>query len=264
MATVYFSHNKIAPKMSGVHVHEEHELYYLAKGRTKYLIDDEIYPVEQGNVVFIPKGHYHMTDSGENHNVERYLISFDDALFDSETRIILDELFEKRLINIPINRTEGLEELFSALERSLSIDGAIGDAVRKIHALSILSFVCRHKRAFTPKVTESDKIIHCVSEYVSANYQEDLTLSTLSKRFSLSESYLSRKFKEVSGIGLGEYITYVRIMNAEKLLKENNPSITSVAERCGFTDSNYFSTVFKKIKGVTPLKFSRSAHSRDK
>ena len=257
MATVYFSHNRTAPKMPGVHVHGEHELYYLAKGRTKYLIDDEIYPVEQGNVVFIPKGHYHMTDSGENLNVERYLISFDDALFDDDTRVILDELFEKRLINIPINRTEGLEELFSAFERSLSLGGEMGEAVRKVHALSILSFVCRHKREFTPKVTESEKIIHRVSEYVSANYSEELGLSTLSKRFSLSEAYLSRKFKEVSGIGLGEYITYVRIMNAERLLKEKDISITEVAERCGFTDSNYFSTVFKRIKGVTPLKFAR-------
>jgi len=259
MASIQFSHNRTAPKMRGVHVHTEHELYYLAGGKTKYLIDDEIYPVEPGNVVFIPKGHYHMTDSGEYTDVERYLLSFDDDLFDSDTRIILDELFEKRLINIPINRVEGLEELFRSYERSLMIEGELGEAVRKVHALGILSFICRHKKEYTPKLSESERIIHSVSEYISANYREELTLSSLSLRFSVSESHLSRKFKEVSGIGLSEYITFVRIINAERLLRSGESSITKVASQCGFSDPNYFSTVFKKIKGVTPLRFAKNS-----
>ena len=259
MASLLFSHKKIAPKMKGMHVHTEHELYYLAKGKTKYLIDDEIYPVESGNVVFIPKGHYHMTDSGDCIDVERYLLSFDDNLFDKDTRIILDELIEKRLINIPINRVEGLQGLFDSFERALSIDGELGEAVRKIHALEILSFICRHKREYTPTLSESDRIIHNVSEYISANYKDDLNLRSLSKRFSVSESYLSRKFKEVSGMGLNEYVTFVRIINAERLLRTTGLSITEVAYTCGFGDPNYFSTVFKKIKGVTPLKFAKNA-----
>jgi AraC-like DNA-binding protein len=41
-------------------------------------------------------------------------------------------------------------------------------------------------------------------------------------------------------------------------LTEGNTSITAVAVECGFNDSNYFSTVFKKQKGVTPLKFAKS------
>lgn len=262
MPSIMFEHKRIATRMPGVHVHAQHELYYLAKGNTKYLIDDEIYPVESGNVVFIPKGHYHMTDSGECVNVERYLISFEDDLFDGDTRIILDELIGKRLINIPINRIEELEGLFSSLERALSIEGALGNAVCKIHALEILSFICRHKKEFTPKVSESDRIIHSVSEYISANFREDLTLPSLSRKFSVSESHLSRKFKEVSGIGLNEYITFVRIINAERLLRSGNSSITYVATLCGFSDPNYFSTVFKKIKGVTPLKFAKNAEKQ--
>ena len=260
MARIEFSHIKSAPKMPGVHAHANHELYYLAKGRTKYLIDDEIYPIEQGNIVFIPKGHYHMTDSGELVDVERYLLSFDDDLFDSDTRVILDELLEKRLINIPLNRIEELENLFEGFKRYTLLDGDIGGAVLKIHALSILSFICRHKREFTPKVSESDRIAHLVSEYISTNYSDELSLEILSRRFSVSESHLSRKFKEVVGIGLNEYITFVRIMNAERMLRDTKLPITTIATECGFSDPNYFSTVFKKIKGVTPLKFAKMLH----
>ena len=260
MTSLEFSHKKTASRMLGVHVHTKHELYYLAKGRTKYLIDNEIYAVEAGNVVFIPKGHYHMTDNGELVNVERYLLSFDDDLFDCDTRILLDELLEKRLISIPVNRVEGLEELFESYKRSTLLENDIGDAVRKIHALSILSFICRHKREFIPQVSESDKIAHSISEYISANYPDELSLEILSRKFSISESHLSRKFKEVVGIGISEYITFVRIMNAERMLRDTKLPITAIATECGFSDPNYFSTVFKKIKGITPLKFAKMLH----
>ena len=262
MAFIEFEHKRAPSKMASVHVHSHHELYYLAKGKSKYLIDDEIYPVEPGNVVFIPSGHYHMTDNEALMSVERYLISFDDSLFDSDTKILLDELMEKRLISIPINRIEGLENLFGALERSASQSEVMLEAVRKIHVLSIISYICRHKREFTPAVSEADRIVHKISEYISINYSEDLSLSMLSHRFGVSESHLSRKFKDVTGIGLGEYITFIRIMNAERLLSVGKASITSVAAECGFADPNYFSTVFKKLKGVTPLKFSKNAQAK--
>lgn len=259
MSFIDFAHKTSATKMRGVHVHKHYELYYLTKGQTKYLIDDEIYPVVPGNVVFIPKGHYHMTDNGEYTTIDRYVISFDDSLFDSDTRIILDELSEKRLISIPLHHIEEMNGLFDKFKQYAAMEGEMGDAVLKIHLLSILSFICRHKRRFTPRVSEADRIAHQVSEYISSNYSDELSLCFLSQKFSISESHLSRKFKEAVGIGLNEYITFVRIINAERLLRSGNLSITEIAAKCGFNDPNYFSTVFKRINGVTPLKFAKGS-----
>jgi AraC-like DNA-binding protein len=258
MAFVEFLREKKYNMMNEVHVHPWHEIYYLKKGRTRYLVDDEIYPVEDGNLVFIPKGHYHMTDSGYREMVERVLLSFDDELFDSDTAPLLDELMDVRLISIPMHRLEGLDALIEGMEEALKLDGSLGEATRKIYALATLSYICRYKRDFTPKVSEADRIVHEVAEYVSSHYADELSLATLAHRFSLSESHLSRRFKAVAGMGLNEYITHVRILNAERLLTEGNTSITAVAVECGFNDSNYFSTVFKKQKGVTPLKFAKS------
>ena len=259
MAYIYFSHDKTTNKMLGVHVHRRHELYYLAKGKTKYLIGDEIYTVDEGNVVFIPKGIYHMTDSGGCPDIERYLIAFDEDIFDSDTRPIFDALSACRLISIPVARIEGLDGLFASLERSVNTEGAFAEAVKKVHVLSILSYICRHKRIYEPRVTEDERIVHEISVYITGHYADDLSLSMLSRVFSVSESHLSRKFKSVSGVGLNEYITLVRIMNAERILREGEHSITEVAAAVGFNDPNYFSAVFKKIKGVTPLKFSKNS-----
>jgi len=83
-------------------------------------------------------------------------------------------------------------------------------------------------------------------------------LHILSKIFAMSESHLSRKFKYITGIGINEFITHVRMTNAEKLLRDKTLSITEVAQQCGYNDSNYFSTVFKKFKGISPLKFKQN------
>lgn len=80
-------------------------------------------------------------------------------------------------------------------------------------------------------------------------------MEALAKRFSVSKSHLSRQFKNSTGFGLNEYITIVRIKNAERLILTTDLAITDIATKCGFNDSNYFSSVFKKLKGIPPLKF---------
>ena len=52
-------------KSCEVHYHDEHELYYLQEGRTTYFIDNEIFGVEKGDFVFVPRGILHRTDSGD-------------------------------------------------------------------------------------------------------------------------------------------------------------------------------------------------------
>ena len=56
---------------------------------------------------------------------------------------------------------------------------------------------------------------------------------------------------------INQYITYVRVNNAEKLLENSKYSITQIADMCGFCGSTYFSSVFKKFKGMAPLTFRK-------
>ena len=130
-------------------------------------------------------------------------------------------------------------------------------ATVKIHILELISFIYHYSTEAVVKISESDKVVHEISEYINRRYGEELGLDRLSREFSISESHLSRKFKSVAGVGVNEYITFVRIMNAERMLRAEDISITEVAARCGFNDSNYFSAVFKKVKGITPLKFAK-------
>jgi len=230
----------------------------MIKGETKYLIADEIFTVKEGTFVFIPQTILHKTDSESCMYNERFLISFPDKIFRDDTRFIFEELCKHPLIYIPEHKLPFLEEMMQDMETEYSEKDSYTDALFHSRVLSFLALLCRLKRDIQPKLSETDQIIHNISEYISTHYAQDLSLHILSKIFAMSESHLSRKFKYITGIGINEFITHVRMTNAEKLLRDKTLSITEVAQQCGYNDSNYFSTVFKKFKGISPLKFKQN------
>ena len=255
-----FSREKVSNrrKFSAVHYHEKHyELYCLVDGTTKYFIGDEIYVLKKGDFVFIPNGILHKTDSEECLHNERILLSFDDSIFNNDNSFLIDELTNSKFCRISEKHLYKLEEIMGSLEKEYEREDIYSKNLRKTYIIQLLTLLCRYRRPATTSISESDKIVFEVSNFIKGNYDKNITLKLICKEFSVNESYLSKKFKKVSGTGINEYITYVRIMNAETLLKENKYSITEIAYKCGFNDSNYFSTVFKKIKGIAPLKYSK-------
>lgn len=253
------SRGKILNKrqISHIHYHDAHELYYMLSGGTTYFIGDEIYSIEKGNFVYIPKGILHKTDNENCPNNERILLSFSEDIFTPETLPLLRELEQSHVIYIPDNHLPILEELLLKIEKEYESNQPHKNLLINLYIFELLTLISRYKQERPSRIHESDKIIYTISEYISNHFDQDLSLESLSTMFAISESYLSRKFKAVAGIGLNKYITYVRITNAEKMLKEGNLSITEVAEKCGYNDSNYFSLVFKKIKGITPFRLAK-------
>lgn len=245
-------------KMSQVHYHYQHELYYLVSGETKYFVGEDIFHLMPGDFIFIPRLVIHKTDSENCMHNERILISFEDSVFTDGTRHLLEELSQCNLIHIPGNKAYQVEELLRKLQVETNRSDAYTETLMKLYILELLSLLCRLKYDYTPQVSDTEKLISSVADYIRENYSQDLSLQLLSREFALSESCLSRKFKAVTGMGLNEFINSVRIHNAEKLLAVGDYTVTRVSELCGYNDSNYFASVFKKIKGTTPVKYARS------
>ncbi|MBQ9757205.1 MAG: AraC family transcriptional regulator [Clostridia bacterium] len=254
-----FSHTIISNKriVSKVHYHDEYELYYLVRGETNYFIRDEIFKVKEGDFVFVPKGVIHKTDSEECLDNERILLSFGDSILTAEASEHIKELSKEKLIYVPKKHRHIIEELLKKIKKEYSDNLNFSRELVSLYTMEILLLLCRLKETSTRDLDETERIIQSISEYINQNFDQDLTLKSLSRKFAMSEGHLSRKFKAISGMGLCEYITFVRIHNAAKLLSRTDFSLTKISSMCGFNDSNYFSSVFKKIKGTTPYKYSK-------
>lgn len=243
--------------MPHVHCHKEHELYYMVKGSTTYYIGDKIYHIKQGNFVFIPKGVLHKTDYEEHDSNERLLISIGDMIFANGLQSVQEELSNSRVIYVEEERLSYFERLMHQIEMEYQCEDVYNSIMLNLYITELLVQLCRYKQNIKPDLTGMDQLIYSISKYISTHFREQITLEILSMQFSMSASHLSRKFKGGTGIGINEYITYVRVNHAEKLLREEKLTITDVAAQCGYSDSNYFSTVFKRVKGVSPQKYAR-------
>ena len=91
--------------------------------------------------------------------------------------------------------------------------------------------------------------------YIEAHYADDINVRSIASALSISESHLSKVFKDTVHSTIGEYLTNYRINRACMLLKDPQIIIYEVAVRCGYNDQRYFSVIFKRIMGMTPNEF---------
>ncbi|PFN97898.1 hypothetical protein COJ85_22030 [Bacillus sp. AFS076308] len=95
-------------------------------------------------------------------------------------------------------------------------------------------------------------------EYIRINLNQNLSLDSISGALNLSPYELSRQFKKETGKAITEFINNRRINEALYILENENISITDIAFMVGFNDVNYFTKVFKKIKGLTPSEYRKN------
>jgi AraC-like DNA-binding protein len=90
-----------------------------------------------------------------------------------------------------------------------------------------------------------------VQDYIRALYMQDLQVEEIAKNLNLDSRYLSRIFKEKTGISIKEYMIEVRMEEACQRLKAG-ASVSSTALFCGYTDAFNFSKMFKRKYGCSP------------
>lgn len=104
--------------------------------------------------------------------------------------------------------------------------------------------------------------IYKVEQYIKENYMKKITLNDIANHVYLSKAYLSKIFKEETGITLVNYINELRIKKSKTLLKDHSLSLADIAALTGFDDQSYFSKVFKSITGISPGKYREKAAAK--
>lgn len=96
-------------------------------------------------------------------------------------------------------------------------------------------------------------------EYICGHYTEKITLTLLSQTARCSVQTLINKFRIYYGKTPVQYITELRMNKAKELLINTDFSVSQISEICGYDNVYYFSNTFKKLTGISPLKFRQSS-----
>ena len=253
--------------MPSAHLHPMYEIYYLQSGTRKIFLDDSIYILDRGDMVFIPMNTIHKTSYVNDRVHERIAITFNDQavpdIKSSSSQVSFKKIFySDPVIHIASVHRDYIEGLLNRMLSEYEQRDDYSDINIKNCLQELIIFLIRYKHhkssEYIQNIDMADTLMQEAARYIRINYMKDLSLETVAAHVNISPTYFSKKFKSSTGFGYKEYLIYVRIQEASDMLLETNESISEIALKCGFNDSDYFGNAFKKAKGISPLKYRKN------
>ena len=258
-------HNEVSS-----HSHPFLELVYVLSGKAVHTLDGQVSSLHKGDFVFI--------NHGSHHSYKRY---------GDESFRIINCIFAPYFIDNNLSGTQDFGDILNHYLIKLRQDNLKQDPSqyifrdadgRFLHYISqmleeydrqesgylelircfLIQFIISAMRqikqsAATWETGVSARII----ERIQAAYMDHLTLTSIAGEFSFSLPYLSKKFKEDTGMSFSEYLQKVRIEQSCRLLANTDKSIDEIAALVGYADLNYYGMLFKIRLHMSPGKYRR-------
>ncbi len=98
-----------------------------------------------------------------------------------------------------------------------------------------------------------------IRSYIGKNYQDDISMQSAAQAMGYSEAYFCKLFKQCFRVNFSAYLNEYRIEKAKAMMADPRINIKDIGAACGYSDSNYFARVFKRITGQTPSDYRLAA-----
>jgi len=230
-----------------LHLHGSFELVAVFRGQMRMTVDKTEYTLQAGDALLIFPNQLHSILPGGN---EQHMICiFSPTLIQGYAKLHAGSLPESSLFR---------PDPFY-LEKLRTLQGQ-----SHIAAKGLLYSLCGEfdrQGEFIPATKGSDALLRDIFLFVEENFHADCSLSRLSQTTSYHYVYLSRYFKQCTGLSFVDYVNQFRIEHACYLLRSSPLPVLQIAYDCGFSSLRSFNRNFKQITGVTPSKYRECERS---
>ena len=240
---------------------------YMISGDRIIITPQKTVTVHPGTIQFIHKNLIHRTTYISEGIYENIDIKFRESVAEHIISVIGQECFNMLYNQISITltpqATEQIDQIVKLIEHEWNNYDTYSNAI--IQGLVVQFFVIALRgQSFSSKndviLKETHFSLINAIHYVQYHYAEDPSLRKTAEAAHLSDAYLSRLFTSHLDTTYSRFLTGVKISHAMALLVNTKLTITEIAVQCGYGNSNYFSDAFKKIVGVSPLKYRKQTN----
>lgn len=243
------------------HSHEKcYELIQTISSGGNFVIKDTLYPIGNGVVFLINAIDVHCSVPENLDIYVRNKLVLNSEILDEVASLmgfehIVSDLFKENKcasVTLPPDETEQVDDIFEGIYNLYSQNDPNNRAEMYSHIFHFLQ-IC-----FNNHNENQYAVSSCVTEamrYINENIADDITLTRLSKALFVTKNHLCKQFKKNTAMTVIEYIKLRRISMAKKKLQFTDMSIADIAQFCGFDNASYFSKLFKKYEGMTPMQY---------
>ena len=244
-----------------LHYHDELELIPIYRGSLLCRAQECEYVAEAGDIVFVNSRIPHETYVLDEKTVYSLIQFKEDSFIDNEIMKIIKysvKLHALESAPVRILRSEELLKTINLLLKECSEKSTAYEIMARSYILKIIGILYREGI-----LSDSEKIFSTaqiqkilpILIHINKNYREELTLDKASALLGFDKSYFCRIFKSAVGVTFTEYLNFVRVCKAEKLLSTTSLNVTEICEEVGFNSVSYFNRTFKAFKSCTPSKY---------
>lgn len=252
-----------------MHWHNEFELNRIRQGSGEFICGDDRFVASEGDFLIMPPNMLHAAYPHKNTDLIYDALVFNPVMLGAgsndrcTTECILPLINGSMEIKVPLTRnlpnyselTKSIDCIFTCTKNSLPQQ----ELLLKSELLRLFWLLESNENIIYRETAEISysEIIRPALEYMSANFQENITIDQLAQLAHLSKSYFMGCFKKAVGVSAIEHLTQLRINAACMALSGTDKNIADIALDCGYGNLSNFNRQFLKIVGCTPFAYRK-------
>lgn len=263
--------------VDSVEKHSPWELVYVDRGECEIVSEEETFRLKQGEMYFHKPFETHMLKTVKGIPPNIFIVTFTSSspsMLYFEKRKLQAGMSTKQHISAIIHEASSTFDLPFNNPRMYKLkkkeDGALWAGEQSIVLrleLMLIEIVRENhyyttpKKMFLTKEIIEDEFVLRIIDFMEKRLYSKFTMDELSAELSFGKTYISRCFVKACGYSVIDYFTKMKVDEAKKLIRSGKYNFFEISERLMFTNSHYFSTVFRKHTGMTPTQYKKSLKS---
>lgn len=240
------------------HWHRSIEIFFVLDGNIDFYINSELYTLGKNQFILVNSNEIHSIDCpNPNFTIVLQIPTelFEIYLGDNDCFLFQRMCPEKDAVLAAL--IQHMYEVYSRKQYGYLLN-SLSDFYHLLHLLATDYQISDIDESHKKQNKNLEKLSQ-ITDYIQANYQENLTLESVAGIFGYAPAYLSRMFQKYAGINYKSYVLELRTSAAYRLLMNTTQPIGEIATACGFPDSRSFSKSFCKRYGITPAEYRKKS-----
>lgn len=240
------------------HWHRSIEIFFVLEGNIDFYINSELISLGENQFILVNSNEVHSIDCpNPNFTIvlqipvelfEKYLSENDCFMF-RRTCPDMDAALASLM--------QHMYEVYAHRQYGYLLD-SMSNFYRLLHLLATSYLIPDVDESLRKQNKNLEKLSQ-ITNYIDANYRENLSLDGVAEVFGYSPAYLSRMFQKYAGINYKSYVLELRTSAGYRLLMNTRQPIGEIATKCGFPDSRSFIKSFCKRYGMSPAQYRKKS-----